>query len=173
MKTNRATKAFTIIELMIAAAALAIVIVGVGASLYHAHQSWADTFDRVHGHITTDAYAAKRTFDSIVRKSSLETKKPKLGKDNQSIELYYYLTPTSTNLDGYALLQIENNDLVVTYGKLDAAAKQIELSKDILVHNTKDIKFTVDGANVRMTLTIEDQNRNTMYVTASAVRHSS
>jgi Tfp pilus assembly protein PilV len=171
METYKNKKAFTLLELMIAAVSLAVIVVGVGAALYHAQRSWMTTYDKVHGDMTTDAFVAKGAFDSVVRKSSLEAKKPMLGNDGKAIELYYYRFPASPNIDGYALFHLEGNDLVVTYGQL-AKNTQIELRKDTLVRNVKDLKFTVDGANVRMVLTIADQAK-TMNVTASAVRHTS
>lgn len=171
MKTHKNKKAFTLLELMIAAVSLAVIVIGVGAALFHAHRSWTTTYNKVHGNMTTDAFVAKGAFDSVVRKSSLEAKQPQLGNGGKSIELYYYNTIASTNIDGYALFNLEGNDLVVTYGQL-IANKKIEQRKDTLVRNVKDVKFTVDGANVRMVLTIEDQTR-AMNVTASAVRHTS
>lgn len=171
MKIYKNKKAFALIELIIAFVSTAIIVIGVGAALFHSQRSWEITYDEVHGDLISDALVAKGAFDSVVRKSSLEDKKPKLSDDGRSIELYYYRNPASTEIDGYALFEMDGKDLTVTYGKL-LGSKEIELRKNTLAHNVKDIKFTVDAANVRMVLTIKNQNR-TMNLTASAVRHSS
>lgn len=181
VKTSR-NRGFTLAELTVAAAAVAIVIIGVGSALFHAHQSWNYTFDVVHGDMTTDAYAATRAFDAIVRKSSLSNMSPRLANDDRSIELFYCRGQTSTEIDGYARLYLEGDNLMVLYAHLPSGtysptgsgslpSSAVIYRQNVLVHNVQDVKFSVDGPNVRMTLTIHNEGRS-MQVVCSATRHA-
>ena len=70
LKTKK-TKGFTLVELMITALAAVIVIAGAGIILIDSQRGWNKMYNRVHGDVTTDAYVARRAFDTAVRKSTI------------------------------------------------------------------------------------------------------
>ena len=69
-------KGMTVTELLITAAMAGIVIFGLGAVLVHTQHNWEDTYEQVNGETTSDAYVAKRAFESVVRSSSVSLRPP-------------------------------------------------------------------------------------------------
>ena len=72
-KRNLITRdGFTLIEMIVATAMTVIVILGVAIVLVNSQRAYQVTYDKVYSDVMTDAFVARRLFDSIVRKSSTD-----------------------------------------------------------------------------------------------------
>ena len=163
--TNK--RAFTLIEMTIAMAMATIVVSGTGILLMESQRGWSEMYNRVYD---GDAYVARKTFDSVVRKSSI--KRELLGSD--WVEVYYYADPdTSTRLDRYARFYVtDENELLVDYGDVDAGGISLGATTTVtLAHNVTAASFSAVGACVRMTLML-DNNSGSPMVVSSSVRHN-
>jgi type II secretory pathway pseudopilin PulG len=166
--TNK--RAFTITELMVTILMAAIVILGTGVLLVDSHRGWRAMYNRVYGGLVDDAYVARKTFNSVVRKSS--TRSVLLGSD--WVEVYYYADPdTSTWLDRYARFYVTaGNELMVGYGNVDADGNSLGATSTVtLAHNVAAANFSVAGACVQMTLTL-DNGSDSLTVMSSPIRYN-
>ena len=172
-KTEKKSSGFTLVELMVAMAAASLLVLGSGTVLFHTYRSWSETYDKVHGDVATDGYVAKRAFAAAVRKSSVGAKEPIIADSGQSLEVYYYSSISSTKPDRYTRFYIQQAKLLADYGRLDSftdlpttAGRTVTLA-----NNVNSVNFTITGTSVRMTLDLNDGNRD-MLVACSALRHS-
>ncbi len=166
-------RAFTLVELMVTILIASIVFLGVGVLMVDSIKGYNKLYDRRNKGIVQDAYAARLTFDRIVRRAS--TKRYTLGLT--SVEVYYYgsppVLPDGTDpLDRYAKIYESGGNLYVEYGNYDDATHDTAATNTSLVaENVADAKFSVEGARVSMVLELDDGKR-TMTVMSSAVRHN-
>ena len=172
MKYNKniGHKGKTLVELMITATAAAIIIIGIGSILFHTHENYNKTFNRVHGDVTSGEYTAKRVFESVVRKSSVSEMPPVLGLNNESLEFYYYSSPAAVALDSFTRFYTNNRQLWAAHGTFDGASKQAQRVEGI-AWGVTEVNFSVLGANAQMVLTLDDGQR-TKTLVCSATRHS-
>jgi type II secretory pathway pseudopilin PulG len=161
-------KGFTLIELVIAAAFLAMVTLCVGVALVSSHRGWNALYNRISG-VVTDADIARRTFDRLIRKSSKD--RILLDETGSWVEVLYYQDSTSTYLDRYARLYRSDNELEVEYGSIDAEGYTSELLTQTLCSNVSSCVFTSVGGSIEMVL-ILDNGSETATVVSSAVAHN-
>jgi len=145
-------KGLTIIELLITVVMAGIVILGIGAVLVHTQRNWENIYEQVNGETTSDAYVAKRAFESVIRSSSVSLRPPALSENGNFIEFYLYENLWSNNIDSYARFYVENGELMLMCGRLDdpeykevagAEAGSIKVSND-----TKDAFFNASTSLV-------------------------
>lgn len=165
---------FTLIELTQALVMSAIVILGIGVLLYDTQRGWNTMYERVYGDVTTEAYAARKAFDAICRKSSVI--RYELGENNEFLEVYYYQNDsTATMPDRYARFYTAGTQLLVEHGDLEEGTYNPDPSLEsiiiILADNVTNAKFFVSGTCVQMIALLDDGNNSTV-VTTSAVRHN-
>jgi len=159
---------FTIIELMITATTLFIILLGIGVALVDSQRGYHRMYDRVHGAVATDSYAAKAVFDKVIRRSS--RKRYVLGTGNLAV--FYYSAPSSPSLDRYANFRTEAGNLYVDYGLVDSDGTPLNASNTVLVaRNVLAASFSVDGACVKMVLKLDD-GKEKVTVACSALRHN-
>lgn len=157
-------------ELTITIGMATIVVFSTGALLMESQRGWSEMYNRVHGGVVTDAYVARKTFDAVVRKSSI--KRELLGSD--WVEVYYYVdADTSTWLDRYARFYVTgDNELLVDYGEVDAGGISLEPTTTVtLAHNVESPSFSVAGACVQMTLTLNNGSES-LTMMSSPYRHN-
>lgn len=165
---KRKRAGFTLVELMITATTLFIVLLGIGVALVDTQRGYHKMYDRVHGAVATDSYAAKAVFDKVVRRSS--RKRYVLGTSNLAV--FYYSTLSSGTLDRYANFRTEGGNLFVDYGLVDSDGKAQNASNTVLVaRSVQAASFSVDGACVKMVLRLDD-GKQRVTVTCSALRHN-
>lgn len=138
-------RGMTTVEVLLATAIAAIVITGVGTALVHTQCNWEDVYERVNGVIISDAYAAKRAFESMARSSSVSIRPPALIQNGNFIEFYLYENLWSNSIDSYARFYVENNELVLVCGRLDNPGYKEVLSTESgaieIASDTKDAFF--------------------------------
>ena len=161
-------KGFTLIELMITVATLVIVMLGIGVALVDSQKGYNKMYNRVHGEVATDSYTVKKVFDNTIRRAS--QKRYVLGTSNFAV--FYYSSPTASELDRYANFRAAGETLYVDYGSVDSSGTALNASSTMTAaRHVKGINFDVDGACVKMVLTLDD-GREKATVTCSAVRHN-
>ena len=174
MKHKRVKKrqGLTLIELMVTIMISLIVLMAIGFVLVDNQKGYSRMYDRVHGNIVTDAYVARKAFDTTCRKAS--AKRYKLGLDGDFLEVYYYEDVNSPNIDRYANFYRSGDELMVDYGVVDTANWDTKpaFSSVRLAQNVSDVKFSADACSVRMILRLDNGDGGTMTVTTSAVRHN-
>ncbi len=163
---------FTLIELIIAACAAAIVVLSLGIVLVDNQKGYNRMFDKVFGDVASDSDAARRTFDSIVRKSSVMRQIPEPWIDGELLEVYYYNGAASVSPDRYARFYRDGKQLMVDYGNYDWAARQTtKTSSAVVARNVSALEFSMIGASIHMVLYLDDKKEK-QAVTTSAVRHN-
>jgi len=159
-------KGFTIIELMIATALGCTIVVGVGMLLVDSQRGWNKMYNRTYSDVVTDAYAARRRFDSVVRNASYQG--ILLSDDSSWVEVYYYSDPNSVIVDRYARFISSNSQLIVEYGEVEPRQT---LNTETICDNVSSCVFKSAGSSVQMVLTLDDGSQSTTIV-ASAVMHN-
>jgi len=130
----------TTIELLIAAVIASIVIMGVGAALVHTQHNWENTYEQVNGDTVSDAYVAKRAFESVIRSSSVSLRPPAVSENGNFIEFYLYDNLWSNSIDSYARFYVEDNELIFMCGRLDDAGY-----KEVIATEAGAIKIALDA----------------------------
>ena len=162
----------TMIEMIVAAVMAVIIIFGIGIVLADSQKGWNQMYDRIYSDVVNDSYVARKTFDHVIRKASRE--KFFIGVDGSWLEVYYYSSSGSSDVDSYARFYctgVTSNSigqLNVEYGTLDP--KQTAYTRTIC-ENVADCVFKSTGRSAQMILTL-DNGSLTATVSTSAVLHN-
>jgi len=165
-KRFKASRGFTLTELIIAIAIMVIVILAVGIVLVHSQRGWSITYDRIYSDVVTDGYVARKKFDTVMRRASGETFS--LGDDGSWVEVCYYASDDSTVVDRYARFYVADGDLNVEYGQLNPKET---LSVETICGNVSGCTFKQVGRSAQMILTLDNGKQNNTVV-SSAVTHN-
>jgi len=89
-------RAFTLVEVLVTAMAAVILIVGLSAMLFYGQRGYNTMYRRINSEVVRNAYEARRVFDAIARKSTVE-RCDILSPDDiyGEIFLYYYYDETA------------------------------------------------------------------------------
>jgi len=170
MKTSKTksgnTRAFTIVELMLAVLMLGVVILGIGMVLADGQRGWSDMYNRVYSDVVTGGHVARRTFDSTIRKAGLDY--ISLADDGSWVQVRYYQNDTSTDFDRYARFYVDGNELKLERGTLDPLAS---LGSTTICSNVTSCVFSRVGKSVQMVLKLDDGSQQ-LTVVSSAVAHN-
>ena len=127
--------AFTLIEVLVTAMAAVILIVGLSAMLFYGQRGYNTMYRRINSEVVRNGYEARRVFDAIVRKSTIE-RCDILSPDDiyGDIYLYYYydetapLAPAPEPLDRYHyMIPAQPDRFARFYVKDTSASGQLEL----------------------------------------------
>jgi prepilin-type N-terminal cleavage/methylation domain-containing protein len=165
-KRRTRRKGLTLVELMIAAALLGISILGVGIALVESQRGWNKMYNRIYSAVVTDGEATRRTFDSVVRKSSRGH--ILLDEAGSWVEVRHYEGLDSAYLDRYARFYTSGDELKVEYGSIDAAGETAELLTQTLCSNVSSCVFTSVEGSVQMVVKL-DNGSETGTVISSAI----
>lgn len=169
-QTVKNRRGFTLTELAVVMAITSIVMLSMGIVLVDSQRGWNQMFNRVNSGVVADAYVARKAFDAVVRKSSMN--RERLVGDSE-VELYYYNDPvSSTRLDRYARFYTAGTKLLVDYGQLDSNGNPGgQIQTITLADNVEAVNFYVNGAYVQMVLRL-DNGSESLVVMTSAMRHN-
>jgi prepilin-type N-terminal cleavage/methylation domain-containing protein len=167
-KKIRTQKAFTLTELVIVTTMAAIVMSGIGIILVNSQRGWEDIYDRTYKGVVADGYAARKMFDSVIRKSSQE--RILIDSAGAWVEVYYYASSSSTFVDRYARFSYDadGSTLNIEYGRLNPTET---LSVNTVCENVTGCVFKSTGRSVQMILTLNNGSES-IIVTSSAVLHN-
>ena len=90
-------RAFTLIEVLVTAMAAVILIVGLSAMLFYGQRGYNTMYRRINSEVVRSAYEARRVFDAIARKSTVDRCDILLDGNGipSTIYLYYYYDETA------------------------------------------------------------------------------
>jgi hypothetical protein len=193
-KTNRAA---TLVGLMIAMIAGAILMLATLLILFHGHMGFRRLYGRVNSEVVRNGYEARRLFDAVVRKSSI--RRVDLLNGNNEAYVYYFSNSQDTTIadpDRYARFYLDNDGEELWVEQGDVAAGTFDApepglptlangSARVLAHSVVAPEsgiFSRRGASVRMVLTLDDETDPApgtsrietliMTVTTTAIRHN-
>lgn len=84
-------RAFTLVEVLVTTMAALILIVGLSAMLFYGQRGYNMMYRRINSEVVRNAYEARRVFDAVVRKSTVERCDIRsVTAINDTIYLYYY-----------------------------------------------------------------------------------
>jgi prepilin-type N-terminal cleavage/methylation domain-containing protein len=158
----------TLIEMMVAIAIAAIVVLGMGAVLSDAQKGYNKMYDRINSPVVNDGYGARRAFDAVIRKASTSiTAKPEITAS--SVKVFCFSSPSQLTADRFANFYLSNGQLILDEG--DRASGAV-LSSRIIANNVVDVDFeSKDNACIQMILSL-DNGKESLIVTSSAIRHN-
>jgi len=171
---------FTLIELMMVIIIVAIAIIGMSSVIADAQRGHRQMYERVFGDVVSDAYATRRAFDRVVRKSSIRyymiDADPSAVSGNTSVTVYYYDDPqTSLVLDKYCRFEVEGTELAAYYGNLAPGTfnPQGSETRARLAQNVTYSEFSVIGTGVAVRMMLRlDNEKQQMTFTTTALRHN-
>lgn len=194
IRKDKVKRAFTLVELMVTMLAAIILIVGISAMIAHGHKGYHRLYNRVTSQVVRNAYEARRTFDAIVRKSSIE--RCDFDNGNNTVYVYYFSNPQDLVIedpDRYAKFYLSGTDLMLDQGEVTAGFETPppglpSLSRTSTKVLARDVTvpeagiFSIQGAAVRMVLTLDDETDPApgiskietlkMTVITTAIRHN-
>ena len=154
---------FTLIEMVIAMAIIAVVLLAIGVVTADSQRGWTNTYDHVFSEVNSDGYVAMKKFDAIVRKAASSS----IVADNagQWLEVHYYADEDSESTDSYARFYKDGTVLKVKYGPIAS------LSIETICKNVSGCTFKSVGQSAQMILSLDD-GTHTNTVVASAMAHN-
>lgn len=169
MKSSTGT---SLIELIMCMVIAFIILLGVGSVLVHQQIAWNQMYNRVHNGLIADGYVSKRSFEGVVRKSSLSARSPEVSAAGDDLNVYYYSDWSSVAPDRYARFYNSGGVLFVEYGEVDSDGNLLDADRsERLADDVSSLVFSVVGPCVEMVLCLDD-GRYGISVVSSATRHS-
>jgi hypothetical protein len=163
---------FTIIEVMVASVMAVIITFGLAVVLSDAHRGWNTMYNRAYSDVVTGSHIAARTFDGIVRKSSIELSQFTADE----VTACYYADSNSVVIDRYSRFYIsDSNVLCVEYGQYNGQVKPPEYTPEgdpvTICGNVSFCSFMKNGRSMQMVLTL-DNGKEELTTVTSAVMHN-
>lgn len=192
VNNNNFRAGVTLIELVVTIIAAVILLLGITGILAAGHKNFKTMFKRTSEGVVPDAYAARRAFDTFVRKASIKRYDPSTVNITPSnyIYVYYYSDPNNVNIevpDRFAYFYQNGTQLILDQGNVPDFNAIIDpsglprTSTYVLADNVSSVNFTVFMYSVKMSLILDSENipGNTnkletlkMSVTSTAVLHN-
>ena len=166
LKNKIKNRGFTLSELMVGVAAIAIVMLGTSIALVDSHHGWNQTYSRINSDVVTGSHIAQRKFDTVVRKSSSQWFS--LDPEKNWVEVYYYANPDSVLVDRYARFYVSNGNLCVEYGN---SSPREALNVETICGNVSYCRFQNTGRAIQMALDL-DNGREKLTTITSAILHN-
>lgn len=165
-KKLTASRGFTLIELIMAMAIMIFVVLAIGMALVDGQRGWNNMFNRVYSYVVTEGYVARRKFDAVLRKASRE--KFLIDPAGSWVEVYYYATDASTDLDCYARFYTAGNKLSIEYGQLNPTST---LSTETVCQNVSSCTFKQLGRSIQMVLKLDDGKQTNTVITSAVTNN--
>lgn len=152
---------FTLVELMITTAIMAIVGLAIGVVIVDGQTGWNVMYDRANSDAMTQGYAARRKLDAVIRAASQQ--RFVIAKDGSWIEAYTYAGDASTEVDRYWRFYVVDGDLLAEFGQVEP---RTTLSVDTVCENVSACAFKQNGKAIQMTLTLDDGTQTNTIVSS-------
>ena len=154
---------FTITELMLAVALVSTCMVSVGFVFFDNQRAWNTTYTKANSAIMLDSHMAGKAFESTVRKASCE--KYLLDPDGLWVEVYYFASAASANVDRYARMKVESGTFKIEHG-IYTPVRQTLYTTDICDGVTA-FSFSGSGRCIRMKMTVSDNDSDVSFVSSA------
>jgi len=176
MKKTKNRPAFTLVELIAATVIAIIAIAPIAVSMVNSQRTWQTAYDRIYADVVTRSYAARKRFDSLIRKAGSST--VTVDKDKEGIMVRYYSSNSASYMDRYAYLYLSNDGILkVEYGMVASTSKKgntstvQNTSTEIICENVSSCTFLKTGNSAQMFLTLDDGSKS-YTVISSALMHN-
>ena len=172
MKQKKNIYGFTMVEMVLAIAFSAILVLAMGAVMVDTQRGWMDSYAKVHGGAASDATMTKTAFEKVARKASW-SRYYYDGSDDITV-LYYDNWLTSSQLDRYARFfrSVDNpNEMYIQHGVFEAGEKKDILAEVLLAANVEDLEFKPVNGGIQMKLALND-GREATTVVSTALLHN-
>jgi hypothetical protein len=153
-------KAFTLVEVLVTALAALILIIGISAMLFYGQRGYNTMYRRVNSEVVRNGYEARRVFDAIVRKSTME-RCDILSPDviHGEIYLYYYYDETAPiapdiPVDRYRYMYPAQPNRFARFYVADTAASEnleLYLERGIITYPLGTTLYTMDPTSLEGT----------------------
>ena len=163
------SRGFTLPELMVCTVILLIAALAVSPALVGAQRGSQRTRSSVASTLVQGGREARLVLQRVVRRASRQSLTLEPG--GQWIDLPYYDSPESTQVDRYARLSWVNGGLGLQEGRIDAQGSRQIVSDSVVAENVSDCVFTVSTTAVRMKLTFS-QDGTPMTIVAGATTNN-
>jgi hypothetical protein len=154
---------------MACTAILLIAALAASPALVGAHRNWQSTSDSVASALVRDGRAARLVLQKAARRASLQSLT--IAPDGHWIDLPYYDSPDSAEVDRYARLSWSDGCLSLREGLIDEHGTKQMLTDTVVCDDVSDCVFTQSGASVRMKLTLTE-GATQMTVVAAAMTNN-
>ena len=193
-KNKHFRSGITLIEVIIAVLAAFILMIAITGILAAGHKNFKTMLKRTSQGVVPDAYAAKRVFDKIVRKSSIKRLDPPEVYSSLSTDLYvyYYSNPdfifVGSIPDKYAHFYLIGTQFILDTGAVsgdfgvpppDLPINPDQESRLILANNINSVTFTESNHSIQMVLMLDSETGSSdplgtlkMTVTSTAIQHN-
>jgi len=162
-------RGFTLLELTVCMAILLVAALAVSPSLVGAQRNWQNVYDSVPASLARDGRAARIVLQRVARRASLQT--VTVGPDLHWIDLPYYGSANSPQVDRYARLYWSNGKLCLQEGQIDEHGARHTLTDTVVCANASDCMFMLRGKSVRMKITLS-QGTTQMTVAAGVLTNN-
>jgi hypothetical protein len=169
MKKHNIQNGFTLIELMITVLAVMVLVIGISGMLAAGHKGYNNMFARVTSDVVRNSYEARSIFDSVIRKSVYEF--ADLNTTRDTLVVYYYPNPSDLSTIGnyptmYAMFYKSGKELKLQRGSFAGWPPPLPPSPGandtVIAKNVTFVEFTITGASIRMSLTLDNTNEPTV-----------
>ena len=152
---------FTLVEMMVTMAIMAIVGLAIGVVIVDGQTSWNTMYGRANSDVMTQGYAARKKLDAVVRGASRQ--RFMIANNGSWIEAYTFESDASTEVDRYWRFYESDGDLLAEYGTVEPRAT---LSVDTICENVSACTFSQNGKAIQMTLTLDDGTQTNTIVSS-------
>jgi hypothetical protein len=168
-QTVKNRRGFSLTELGVVLVLAPIVMLSMGLVLADNQRGWNQMYNRLNNGLATDGFVARKSFDAVVRKSSINYESFGDGE----VEVHYYAdSDSSTYLDRYARFYKDDTELLIEYGQLDSSGNPTGILQTVtLCDNVEAVNFSQNGACLQMVLRLNDGSESLTVMTA-AIRQS-
>lgn len=162
-------RGFTLTEVGAVLVLAPIVMLSMGLVLADSQKGWNQLYNRLNNGLEVNGYVARRAFDAIVRKSSINSE----NFDVNEVEVYYHNDPVnSTDLDRYARFYKAGTELRVEHGQLDSNGNPADAIHTVTIcDDVEAVDFSKNGASIQMVLRLDDGSESYTVMT-SAMRQT-
>lgn len=144
-------RGLSLIELVVAAAASIIVVLGVGFVLADSNRAWHKAYEKAHGDVVVDGFVARRMFDSVIRSAS--STGYILSDLGDWLEVQYYSDISAIEPDRYARFKRVGSSIQMEVGSIALA---VVLNTRMICGNVTGCTFKVIGSGAQMILDLDD-----------------
>jgi hypothetical protein len=162
-------RGFTLTELGAVLLLAPIVMLSMGLVLADSQRGWNQMYESVNNGLEVNGHVARRAFDAIVRKSSVNGE----SFDVNEVEVHYHSDPVnSIDLDRYARFYKAGTELRVEHGQLDSNGNPADAIHTVtLCDDVGAVNFSKNGASIQMVLRLDDGSKSHTVMT-SAMRQT-
>jgi prepilin-type N-terminal cleavage/methylation domain-containing protein len=157
----RAQFGFTLVELTITMAIMAIVGLAIGVVIVDGQTGWNVMYERANSDVVAEGYAARRKLDAVIRGASRQ--RFVMANNGSWIEAYTYASDESTEVDCYWRLYVTGGDLIAEFGQVEPRAI---LNVETVCGNVSACTFSQNGKAIQMTLTLDDGTQTNTIVSS-------